>query len=1189
MSSGAAVLDGSVNSLQQNLQQEIPQSTGFDFDFTGSKALQETYTEQIPRSASYTYLPLPPDRKSDELTQFTIKRTFSENQLASPVEEKEIAWPEVPPPAAVDGISLPHRRKSSRAYARPKLTLSKFSLSSERTKGDSSPSERNKERNNTSQRRTNGQREARPRPLSTTLSSLSRKTWSAPSSRSTSPTNRKADVLVKPDGVVKEEQEKKEQVKSVEQVDKAEEKPVLERPTAAFSRRRSLLPRRLSRMDLNKDLSLDAVEDGKQTPPVRSRDPSPTKKKSKRPLSGLFKLSTEPADLPSVPSLPKSFSTDRLTSSNRSQASTERIPPLSLQSSSEQLHQHRSSGTPRKKDELWSAFRALDGDFNKFQSKSTALKANVVRSSLLPFLRNYVDHPSIKFLRPEDLDRRIIILNKWWIGLLELLNGRNNQTISGTDRPVILDAIAGIMGRPEWRPPASPLSALADRSVKSTKSPSSTSLSSSGSDFLAESVYHNVRNTFVQNLLAQMAFVVEKMSLRHAPASLVTFCGKATAFAFFFCPGVADVLVRLWNIPSSSMFRLLEEYGLPKSSNLSESSQPIVQGFPPCLHSLGFVSVASMAKYLRMRPLLPLGASDVPWYGPWVSRWSGRESDLLFVFVKQFHVLLVDYLPPNTDRSERICAPGVILVHSQLLSTLDSTFHRDANSLLAGNTAGALPTTFDDFLNGADASAAVLPLPPANAIRPMAENRLIMLLRDFLADKPTDSIPAREVFSEGFFDLLAAAARKTSLYNHSACFLLCDFLEEAIAILTRYQQFTNDLRPLINWPFWFEVCQKMMQSHNSMTEIRVIAFIYSSWNIVTRDESRKRDLCLGWLLSEDFFEKYFNHWCPMVRAYYMRLLCWRLARYDGDATTLDYDIFETLSMRLRAMWSYYLHLKSTAEKLNLMPPSTAPCSPAPGRRLVIIRNDTQMNPTRAFFTFDGIIPASSSYQASTFPLPPSPASSTSSTSTQSAGSNGVVSKPSAEQQGTPGKKKWSFFKSIFPSSTSSNDTSKTKMSNGSANRLAKPNEAASGQTATSQQNDQPSTPEKPSTVVNKAPNSTISVRPPPYRNYSFKFSLDWIDMYQYSSKDRRLYPPRLPMPAQMFLQSKRAEPFETDPRQPEGQSIGHSRYAGRALAEWAMIVIECQNFFERRKGEGVPGNRYIETPTLGVDNFRKLG
>lgn len=77
----------------------------------------------------------------------------------------------------------------------------------------------------------------------------------------------------------------------------------------------------------------------------------------------------------------------------------------------------------------------------------------MIRSSLLPFLKDHANHLSNKIIRAEDLDRRVMILNKWWTGLLEMLNGRNNQSISGTDRPTFLDAVTGIMMRPEWRIP----------------------------------------------------------------------------------------------------------------------------------------------------------------------------------------------------------------------------------------------------------------------------------------------------------------------------------------------------------------------------------------------------------------------------------------------------------------------------------------------------------------------------------------------------------------------------------------------------------------------------------------------------------------------------------------------------------------------------------------------------------------
>jgi hypothetical protein len=65
--------------------------------------------------------------------------------------------------------------------------------------------------------------------------------------------------------------------------------------------------------------------------------------------------------------------------------------------------------------------------------------------------------------------------------------------------------------------------------------------------------------------------------------------------------------------------------------------------------------------------------------------------------------------------------------------------------------------------------------------------------------------------------------------------------------------------------------------------------------------------------------------------------------------------------------------------------------------------------------------------------------------------------------------------------------------------------------------------------------------------------------------------------------------LEVKERKPEGKWVTGARYAGRALAEWGGIVGECNNFVERRRGEGVPGLRLVEVPTLGVEGFRRFG
>lgn len=838
----------------------------------------------------------------------------------------------------------------------------------------------------------------------------------------------------------------------------------------------------------------------------------------------------------------------------------------------------------------------------------------MVRSSLLPFLRNYADHPSNLTLRAEDLDRRTNILNKWWTGLLDMLHGRNNQSISGTDRPAILDGISGIMDRQEWRLSPSPFCPLDRRNLNlvNSRNKSTTSLASNGIDFLTESVHHNVRNMFVQNLTSQMAFVVDRMSLKNASASLVTFCGKATAYAFFFCPGIAEVLVRLWDIPTETMRRVLTESDVSKFDNLGEIAARTISAFPPCMQSLGLVSLGKLLKHLRKQTPLPLGTANIQWYGYWLERWTGRESDLFFAFVKNFHVLVADYLPSDATKKERICVPGLLLVHSQILVNLDSTIHRDAGQS-HGDPLINISPTFDDVLADPDAIASTLPLPPTNAIRIMAENRLIMLIRDFLSERASEYPFARRLFAESFARLLQACARGISVYSHLACYTLCDFLEEAFPIIIRYEQMHPSTNPLIDTNFWMYVCKRMILSQNTMTEIRLFAFLFTIWSTVNSSPERKAKFCMELLLDQEVFEKTFNHWCPMVRAYYMRLLCWRLGRHDGEATSSDKYvpslqrlhtalanhmcyrlILETLLQRLQVVWSHFLWQRQQAAGGKTLPPSTTPCNPAPGRRLLIIRTDTQVAPGGSFLAFDGIVPPHPSAPIGT----PSQSWKRDSVISQAASldirpTSSASSDFSSElERGEGGLR--GFFRNIMGGKSKSkvNAPSTAKalpsVAPSSAPTTSPPagsNLLARSATADSQ------IPRSRASAMKQTPQTTphASRGPSPnrhHRSFCFKFSLEMHPKAHHPIA-MRLLPPRLPLAAQMFLRSETNDEPVIQAAEPVGDARVRSTYSGRALAEWTCIIMECQGFFERRKGEGVPTDKHVETPTLGVEVFGK--
>ncbi|KAL8945018.1 MAG: hypothetical protein Q9216_000002 [Gyalolechia sp. 2 TL-2023] len=838
----------------------------------------------------------------------------------------------------------------------------------------------------------------------------------------------------------------------------------------------------------------------------------------------------------------------------------ERAPAVPTSASVDRL-QGLGTESSRKKDDLWSEFRALDGDFQKFQSRTSTLKTAVVRSTLLPFLRTYADHLSNNTLRPEDVDRRVNILNRWWTGLLEMLNGRNGESVSGSDRPAIVEAVTSIMVRPEWSIPY-----LGGRfrheagSRLPLNSRSTTSLGSTSSDFLAESVFHNVKNIYVQNLLSQMAYVVEKMSARNVPASVVTFCGKATAYAFFYCDSVAEILVRLWRPSRETIGRVLAEHNLEKDADLKDSANSVMPNFPQSLHGLAFNSVRATMRHLRSRPQLPVAMAYIPWQGPWIGRWAGRDTDIFFGFTKSYFNLLNSFLPSDSTSEERLCAPGYVLLQGQMLTVLDSVIQ---NSNSHNGQALLDPLYVPELFRETDASASILPLPPTTISRSMAEHRLIILLRDCLSGSALIVSRVRDMFAESFERLLKAAARRTSMFNHNACFSLCDCMEEALAILMRYFNSTKSDTSTLDWPFWLKVCRQMLESQNTMTDVRLYAFLYSLWTTITAEENRKRQVCLEWLLDEECFEKHFNHWCPMVRAYYMRLLCWRIGRSGGSGSVLDNMILKTLTLRLHRVWENFLYLQDSALHTGRPRLSTAPCSPAPSRHLLIIRNDSQPAPGGMFLTFDSIL---------------SPSSSTVATAYERHGSMGkfMGTNESYTSRDPPsiGKKSWSLLKNIMPFAGSAMVSSKESSKNNSRGGGPK---SRNGYTEAQTKMD-----------VSLSSKSSITPESPTFRAHSFKFSLEWIDSEKVPfGKEQQIHAPRLPLSLSNQYKPSEFSESNHEPVDPKGAAAVQGKYAGRALVEWDLLVDEFQDFFRRRIAEGVPNDSLVETPTLGVETFRR--
>lgn len=264
------------------------------------------------------------------------------------------------------------------------------------------------------------------------------------------------------------------------------------------------------------------------------------------------------------------------------------------------------------------------------------------------------------------------------------------------------------------------------------------------------------------------------------------------------------------------------------------------------------------------------------------------------------------------------------------------------------------------------------------------------------------------------------------------------------------------------------------------------------------------------------------------------------------------------------MWSHYLWLREDAEHKHALLPSTQACNPAPGRRFLIIRNDNPIvTNSGPFISFDGVVQSPNARRLPTSNSVPEPTARP--TSAQSTDSD------FGEEDTNKGR--WNILRTFM-------GTSKQSSKSKSPGPVQKENDKSSSTSSSSLT--------ETSTVAKTTP--TIAQQfPPTHRSFSFRFSLEWVDKRFGTFQHMRLSPPRLPLPAQVLLQNKGINITMVGSSKPIGPAVNSSRYSGRALAEWTFISHECQNFFDRRKNEGVPSNRLVETPTLAVEAFRRPG
>lgn len=136
------------------------------------------------------------------------------------------------------------------------------------------------------------------------------------------------------------------------------------------------------------------------------------------------------------------------------------------------------------------------------------------------------------------------------------------------------------------------------------------------------------------------------------------------------------------------------------------------------------------------------------------------------------------------------------------------------------------------------------------------------------------------LFSVLFERTLKAAVRRTSVWEGQACFALCDVIERLIPVIDDSLIKSQDTLTSLDWPFWTEIVKKMvLQSENSVTQVRAFGFLFNIWERCPSGND--------WLLAQETWETFFCHWSTLVRCYFMNLVCWRICLSGQSGVAVD--------------------------------------------------------------------------------------------------------------------------------------------------------------------------------------------------------------------------------------------------------------------------------------------------------------
>lgn len=458
-------------------------------------------------------------------------------------------------------------------------------------------------------------------------------------------------------------------------------------------------------------------------------------------------------------------------------------------------------------------------------------------------------------------------------------------------------------------------------------------------------------------LLNTLQYAIDRLNQKAVYSNVIVFCAKIFALSFFKIPGMSTALLQVLTLPRMKYKRLQQEIGCP--GDRSTAREDFLLYIPQHLHNLTCGNFRTFMNHIKSSKTTQ--AKPIEQVGNWLRRWQSDDSELFFAFYKHYHVVLKEYMhqthigaPPYSNVSNIMVPPSSVVPNTKVPASsdmpktmvlsaapayvflaaffqekIDSLLHREINSVttIVQWDSNGIPR--DSHLHpGQDEDPACESRPNltctstsdderpissfiSNSPPPSGSNhgkpKVLELATRRYADCMVKSVLCCERGTfHGMADVwIRTAIKRTKLSAVESIFCLFDLLETIINdFMAHPEQGGMRSNVPINVAYVLETIRTILQqSDHTITLVRTLSFVYTHFELLTRDPACMNDLCLNTLLHPATFERLFLHWSRNVRVFFIRTLIWRVGQVWKDAQVRWDDVHTAKFCQHDQCWS----------------------------------------------------------------------------------------------------------------------------------------------------------------------------------------------------------------------------------------------------------------------------------------------